>query len=221
MDPTFYRHDRIFPGIDEATFSTAFAVTDGVFSWVGDAADIPAGVDVVDLDGAVVLPGLIDAHTHPTYISLTMDAVACTVPEVNSIDDMVTALQSHPNFGAGPDRWIEGWGYDESKLAERRTPTRHDLDRVSTTQPIFVLRSCCHSAICNTRALELAGITAETPDPPAAKFGRDADGSPNGVLTEHAANKAVAQAKDPPDSGPRPWPWRGQLIIWPPVELLR
>ncbi|MDO5498322.1 MAG: amidohydrolase [Propionibacteriaceae bacterium] len=195
MTPRYYRHDQIFQGTDETSFARAFAVEDGLFTWVGPVEDIPAGAEVVDLDGAVVLPGLIDAHTHPTYIALTMDAVACTVPDVGSIDDMIDVLRTHPNFGAGADQWIEGWGYDESKLAERRTPTRHDLDKVSTTQPIFVLRSCCHSAICNTRALELAGITAETPDPPAARFGRDPDGTPNGVLTEHAANKAVSKAK--------------------------
>ncbi|WP_432557586.1 amidohydrolase [Granulicoccus sp. GXG6511] len=192
---TYYRHDKIFQGRDETSWLTAFAVEAGVITWVGRAEDIPADADVRDLGGAVVLPGLIDAHTHPTYIALTVDAVACTVPEVHSIDEMVAALQAHPNHGKDRNTWIEGWGYDESKLAEGRTPTRHDLDQVSTTQPVFVLRSCCHSAICNTRALEIAGITAETPDPPNARFGREPDGTPNGVLTEHAANLAVSKAK--------------------------
>lgn len=191
----YYRGARIFTGADETTFVTAFAVDGGRFVWTGDAADIPSGAAVDDLDTPVVLPGLIDAHTHPTFIAMTVDAVACTVPLVHSIPEMVGALQRHPNAGKGDTAWIEGWGYDESKLAEGRTPTRHDLDLVSTTQPVYVLRSDCHSGVCNTRALELAGITAGTPDPHHAHFGRDADGTPNGVLVEHAANQRVVQAK--------------------------
>ena len=190
-----YRHPKIFTGTGEDDFATAFAVQDGVITWVGEAADVPVGAVVEDLEGGVVLPGLIDAHTHPTYIAQIVDAVACTVPEVSSIPEMIEALRGHRNVGRGDHLWIEGWGYDESKLAERRSPTRHDLDQVSTTQPVYVLRSDAHSGICNTRALELAGITRETVDPPAAEFGRDPDGTPNGVLKEHGANQPVVQAK--------------------------
>lgn len=198
MPPSYYRHPKIFAGVDETTFVTAFAVEGERFTWVGDAREIPPGAEVHELAGPLVLPGFIDAHTHPTYIALTVNAVACTVPLVHSIPEMLAALRQHPNYGKGPEAWIEGWGYDESKLAEHRTPTRADLDQVSTTQPIYVERSDFHSAICNTRALELAGISRETPDPPDGRFERDADGAPNGVLTENAKH-AVAHAKGPAD----------------------
>jgi predicted amidohydrolase YtcJ len=191
----YYRNAKIFTGVDEVSFATAFAVEDGTFAWVGDVADIPRDAEVEDLDSKVVLPGLIDAHTHPTYISMTVDAVLCTVPLVHSIPEMIEALKKHPAYGKGDAVWIEGWGYDESKLAGGRTPTREDLDQVSTTQPVYVLRSDCHSGICNTRALEIASITKDTPDPEGAHFGREADGTPNGILQEHAANQAVMQAK--------------------------
>lgn len=191
----YYRNAKIFPGLDETTFVSAFAVQDGRFAWVGDADDIPPEAKVEDLGAPVVLPGLIDAHTHPTFLAMTLDAVACTVPLVHSIPDMIDALSRHPAYGQGDTTWIEGWGYDESKLAEGRTPTRHDLDAVSTTQPVYVLRSDCHSGICNTKALELAGITAATPDSEGAHYGRGPDGAPNGVLCEHAANQTVVRAK--------------------------
>lgn len=191
----YYRHPKIFTGTAEDGFASAFAEQDGVLAWVGDAAELPPGEDVVDLEGELVVPGLIDAHTHPTYISLIVDAVACTVPQVGSIPEMVAALRRHRNAGRGDGLWIEGWGYDESKLVERRSPTRHDLDQVSRTQPVYVLRSDAHSGICNTRALELAGITKDTVDPPGAEFGRDPDGTPNGVLKEHGANQPVLRAK--------------------------
>lgn len=195
MSTTYYTAPTVFTGEDETTFVTAFAVEDGEFTWVGDAADVPADADTVRLEHPV-LPGLLDVHTHATYIAMLVNAVPCTVPVVTDIPSMIAALKAHPNAGAGPDAWIEGWGYDESKLAEGRTPTRHDLDQVSTDQPVHVLRSDCHSGVCNTRALELAGITADTPDPEGAAFGREDDGrTPNGVLTEHNANQVVMNAK--------------------------
>jgi len=191
----YYRHPKIFTGVDEGSYATAFRVEDGTFAWVGRAEDIPGHVEVTDLPGGTVVPGFLDAHTHPTLLALTVDAVPCTVPVVTSIPSMLAALGRHPAYGRGDSAWIQGWGYDESKLSEGRTPTRHDLDQVSRTQPVHVLRSDCHSGICNTRALELAGITRDTPDPPGAHFGRDDDGIPNGILCEHDANQVVMRAK--------------------------
>ena len=189
---------KIFTGRNENEFVTAFKVADGTITWTGDSIDV-AGTHAIDLNGATVLPGFIDIHTHPTYVAMTVDAVACTVPVVNNIPDMIGALKRHRNYGKGPNDWIEGWGYDESKLAEHRTPTTQDLDKVSTTQPVYVLRSDAHSGICNTRALQIAGITKHTPDPEGAHFGRYDNGEPNGVLEEHGANDVVLRAKSVED----------------------
>lgn len=189
----YYTAAKVFTATDETTTATAFAVDGETFSWVGEAGDVPAGADVVDLGDVTVLPGMVDVHTHASYIAEIAAAVPCTVPVVRDIPSMIEALKQHPN--AGGQGWIDGWGYDESKLAEHRTPTRHDLDLVSTTQPVHVMRSDCHSGICNTRALEIAGISAKTPDPEHGRFGRDEDGVPNGVLVEHGANQAILRAK--------------------------
>ncbi|OAL42078.1 hypothetical protein A0O29_0439 [Lactobacillus delbrueckii subsp. bulgaricus] len=102
-----------------------------------------------------------------------MHGAACTPPLVNSISEMQEALCHTPEYGQGLDVWIEGWGFDESKLAEHRSPTRDDLDQVSTTQPIFLYRSDCHSSVGNSRALELAGIDEHTPDPAGGKIEKD------------------------------------------------
>ena len=189
---------KIFTARGEEEFVTAFKVAGGTVTWAGDAGEVE-GAGAVDLGGRTALPGFVDVHTHPTYIAMTLRAVACTVPVVTDIPGMIEALERHPNYGKGPGDWIEGWGYDESKLAERRTPTAEDLDKVSTTQPVYVLRSDCHSGICNTRALEIAGIRRDTPDPEGARFGRYANGEPNGVLEELAANEAVLRARSPQD----------------------
>jgi predicted amidohydrolase YtcJ len=197
MREQLYVNGKVFTGQAEDQFTSAFRVSDGTFSWVGNASDV-AGRTVVDLHGRTILPGFLDVHTHPALMSTLADAVACLPPAVNNMSELIAALKAHPNFGRGEALWIEGWGYDESKLQERRKPTAEDLNRVSTTQPVCVRRSDGHSAVCNTRALQLAGITRETPDPPGARFERDSTGEPNGILTEIAAIEAVLGARPSP-----------------------
>jgi predicted amidohydrolase YtcJ len=188
---------KVFTARNEEEFATAFTIVDSTIRWVGHASEVndPAAID---LQGRTVLPGLIDVHTHPTLVAGTATCIPCTVPAVKSIAEMIEALRGHPRLGRGEKDWIEGFGYDESKLAEHRTPTSADLDRVSVTQPVLVMRSDCHSAVCNSRALALAGITRATPDPPGARFGRDEKGKPNGLLQELAAIEAVSRVKPAP-----------------------
>lgn len=193
---TIFTNGNIFLGTSETDFATAFAAENGIITWTGsaqEAANRPG--KTIDLHGATVLPGLIDCHTHPKYIADALHGVACTPPYVNSIADMIEALKASPAAGKGPDTWIEGWGFDESKLAEHRSPTVDDLDQVSTTQPIFIYRSDCHSSVGNSRALELAGIDADTPDPIGGKIEKFPDGRPTGFMREVAASQLLIRAK--------------------------
>ena len=199
-DEQLFVNGKIFTGLAaDAPLCDAMRTENGRVVWTGHVDGIPEGA--IDLQGRTVVPALCDAHTHPSWVAETVTAAACVSPVVNSIPDMIEALKAHPAHtanGGSADDWITGWGYDEGKLAEHRTPTRHDLDQVSRTQPIFVRRSDCHSAICNTRALELAGITKETPDPAGGRYGRDPDGTPNGVLTEFSAASTVQRVMTKP-----------------------
>lgn len=183
---------RVFTGAGEREFASAFRVRDGRFAWVGSAADLPLveRAAAVDLGGRTVLPGLLDVHTHPAMMATLADAVPCLPPAVRSIDELVAALR------AGPDgAWLVGYGYDDAKFPGGIGPTAADLDRLSTGRPVLVHRCDGHSAVANTAALAAAGITATTPDPPGAAFGRYPDGRPNGVLTELAAVDRVASAQ--------------------------
>jgi predicted amidohydrolase YtcJ len=188
---TTFTNGRVFTGESETAFATAFRVVDGIIDWVGDTADV-TDQDAVDLGGRTVLPGLLDSHTHPALLAGTAAAVECFPPAVRSIDELVTVLQQHASTVTGADAWVLGRGFDDTKFPEGRMPTAADLDRVVTDRPVLVWRCDAHSAVCNTRALEIAGITADTSDPDGARFERDADGRPNGVLTEIAAVNAVA-----------------------------
>lgn len=193
-----FHHARVFTGTGERDVASAFRIRDGRFTWVGAAAGLPAAerAAAIDLGGRTVLPGFLDVHTHPAMMATLAGAIPCLPPGVTSIDDLVAALRSGPD---GPG-WLEGYGYDDAKFPGGIGPTAADLDRVSGTRPILVHRCDGHSAVANTAALAAAGVTANTPDPPGASFGRHADGRPNGVLTELAAVDRVAAARPVPDA---------------------
>ena len=174
---------KVFTGTGEEDFATAFRIEDRVFTRVGHA---PEGTGGTDLGGRTVVPGFLDVHSHPSLLATLADTVACLPPEVSSLADLLDRLRTHPALGR-EDRWVEGYGFDESGWPEGRKPTRYDLDQVSATQPVYVRRSDSHSLVCNSRALELAGITRDTPDPVGGRIGRDADGEPDGVLAERPA----------------------------------
>lgn len=196
---TTFHHARVFTGAGEHGWAGAFRIEDGRFTWVGDAARLSTAerAAAVDLGGRTVLPGLLDVHTHPAMMATLADAVPCLPPAVTSIEDLLGALRA--GAGTDPDGWLVGYGYDDAKFPGRRGPTAADLDRVSATRPILIHRCDGHSAVASTAALAAAGITAGTPDPPGAAFGRHPDGRPNGVLTELAAVARVADARPAPD----------------------
>ncbi|TXK18861.1 amidohydrolase [Homoserinibacter sp. GY 40078] len=194
-----FTNATVFTGAGPDSRASAFRVEDGVITWVGDAADA-ADEAAIDLGGRTVLPGLLDLHTHPALMAEAADAADCLPPRVTSLAGLIEVLRAH-GAERPDDAWIVGRGYDDSRFPEGRAPTAADLDEVSADRPVLVWRCDGHSAACNTRALEIAGIDRETPDPEGARFERDADGHPTGVLTELAAVAAVADCRPEPDHG--------------------
>ena len=158
--------------------------------WAGATEELPeayagSAYAEVDLGGARVLPGFVDAHMHALMLASYAKQISALPPAITSIEDLVDAIRTR-RAKQGPDRWIEGWGYDESLLAERRPPTRWDLDRGCADAPVCIIRTCSHIRCVNSRALELAGIDRTTPDPPGGEIERDVSGEPTGVLKESA-----------------------------------
>ncbi len=193
MTTQCFVNGKVFTGTGADDFVSAFRIRDGVFDWVGDASDVSTE-DVFELDGATVLPGLLDVHTHPGFMASLSSSVSLLPPSVSALSGLLDRLRTHENFGRDDDSWIEGFGYDDATFPDGH-PTRSDLDQVSTTQVVFVRRSDGHTACVNSRALELAGITRDTQDPAGARFERDEHGEPNGVLTEIAAVDAVERIR--------------------------
>lgn len=184
-----YINGNIFTSCPERPAAQSMAVREGRIVWLGTdkeaAARQAAAERIVDLKGRRVLPGFVDCHMHALMLADCCRQISALPPLVSSIDDLVAEIQK-VRKKQGPAQWIQGWGYDEGKLAEHRAPTRHDLDRGCSDAPVIIRRTCAHVCAVNSKALELAGIDAATPDPAGGRIGRFADGTPNGILYENA-----------------------------------
>ena len=173
---------------DDANLSaTAFAVKNGRFSAVGSDADIrnlAAGgrTQVMDVEGMTVLPGFIDAHSHPSGAGL--NALKNVNTNLGSIARIQAALGERAQR-TPPGEWIIGYMYDDTKQEEGRPLNRRDLDAVSTEHPIVVGHRGGHTGVYNSKAFELAGVTVNTPDPFGGHFFRE-----NGELTGKVAERA-------------------------------
>ena len=183
-----YINGKIYTCDEENRYAQAMTVQDGVITWVGAQEDLPAGDwTVVDLGGKRVIPGFVDAHMHPVMLADFSKKISSLPPKVHSIEELKEEIRK-VRQAQGPDKWIEGWGYDEGKLAEGRSPTRWDLDEGCSDAPVSIIRTCGHIRCVNSKALELAGITKDTPDPQGGQIDRDENGEPTGVLRENARN---------------------------------
>ena len=151
---------------------------------------------VVDLEGKTMTPGFVDTHVH--FSSGGRRARFVDLRYVRSMDALIDAIKKKAET-LPPGRWIQGYGYNESKLTEKRFPNRYDLDKASTDHPISITRQGGHDGIrVNSLALELAGISKDTPDPePPSFIHRDPEtGEPLGNLREEGAlpvQKLIAQ----------------------------
>lgn len=170
----------------ESLYAEALLCDGGRILFAGAEKDLPAGeYPRIDLGGRTVIPGFVDAHMHPVMLADFSRQIACLPPKVNSIQELIQEIARVRSEKPEGD-WIKGWGYDEGKFAEHRSPNRYDLDKGSSDFPVFLTRSCEHIRCVNSKALELAGITRDTPDPQGGEIERDEHGEPTGVLKENA-----------------------------------
>ncbi|XVH32323.1 amidohydrolase [Haloferacaceae archaeon DSL9] len=168
----------------------AVAIRDGRIVRVGTGYDVEflagAETDVVDLEGRIVLPGFIDAHTHMTTMGRYL--VHADLSAVDSLDEAVDLLAARAD--ATDDEWVLGFGYDESRWPEGRYPTGADLDAVSETRPVVAFREDMHVASVNSVVLDRFLDSM-----PAADVETD-DGEPTGVVVEEAIDP-VYEAVEP------------------------
>lgn len=200
--------DAIYHGGDVVTIddknptAEAVAIKDGKIIAVGKKADLLKlkgnNTKLIDLGGKALLPGFVDGHGHCLYVGVQASSANLLPPPDHTVND-IPGLQAELKKWAKGDtakkfQLILGFGYDDAQLKEQRHPTRHELDEVSKDLPVLIIHQSSHLAAMNTKALELAGFTADTKNPPGGVIRREKDGkTPDGVLEETAFMMAAGK----------------------------
>ena len=154
---------------------------------VGSNADVEVlrgrETKVIDAGGKLLLPGFNDAHVH--FVSGGLQLDAAQLNDAASTDEFVRLVGEQAKK-TPKGEWIQGGDWDETKWSPPALPTKELIDPVTPDNPVFISRYDGHSALANSAALRLAGVTSKTPDPPGGTIVRDANGNPTGDLKDAA-----------------------------------
>src|SRR5262245_44998942 len=173
---------------DSQPRAQAVAISDGRLVAVGSNEEISglatSRTTKVDLTGRTVVPGFIDAHSHPCYAGLRhLRQVDC---DLRSISDIQNAIRQRA-AQTPPGNWVLGFKYDDTKTSDARPLTREDLDSAAASHPVRIEHRGGHTAYVNSLALKMAGVSEATPDPAGGRFDRDpTTGRLNGRVSENA-----------------------------------
>ena len=186
-------HGTVLTVDAQDSVAQAIAIRAGKIVRVGSDADVLAFVSpatrVIDLHGRTITPGLIDSHGHfadggaDELFHVDLSAATSIAEVQRLVQARVRTLK--------PGEWLQGDGWDEGKLAEHRYVRAADLDGITPANPVWLTQTTGHYGVANTVALRLAGISADTTDPPAGTIDRDAARQPTGVLKEAAMQPVV------------------------------
>lgn len=192
-----FRNGRVYTVAGPQPWAQAVAVKGNTITYVGDEAGAMAlagsATRVVDLDGRLLMPGFVEGHTHPFLGAFLTSGVDLQVPTgVDALRAIEQYAKANPN---GPIRGF-GWRVD---MFGPDGPTRADLDRIVPDRPAFFFAIDGHSLWANSKALEIAGVTRDTPDPiPGfSYYARDANGDPTGYILEVNAVLGLVNAVEP------------------------
>jgi predicted amidohydrolase YtcJ len=192
-------HGRILTVDSHDSIAQALAIRGGKIIAIGSDRDIlrlaGAATQRIDLHGRTATPGLIDSHAHIADAGVE-ELYHVHLSDASTIAEVVKRVRAGI-AGLKPGEWLQGDGWDEGKLAERRYVTAADLDGVSPDNPLWLMHTTGHYGVANSAALRLAKISAASKDPPAGTIDRDAGGQPTGVLKE-SAKDAVIDLIPPP-----------------------
>ena len=186
-------------------YKEAIIVKDKAIQFVGSKEEamkfVGNNFKVIDLKGNTLLPGFIDGHAH--FASFSAQAIGAKIlpPPDAGAKDIPSLIKILKKWNTPDNRaltgWIFGMGFDDSVLEEKRFPTKHDLDQVSTEYPIMIVHISGHFAVVNSKALELLEITSTTKNPEGGIIRRENGTEPNGVLEELAAIPYMLKVLNP------------------------
>ena len=192
----------------------ALAVTGGRITAVGTTAEINGFVGqetrVLDLNGALAVPGFIDSHAHFMdlgFAQLRLDLVGTRSSSeiVRKLKDVAAAPVKEDEEDDVDDEvvWVRGHGWDQNDWRKKEFPTAAILDRVVPERPVYLTRIDMHVGWANSKAMELAGVDRETPDPEGGEIIRDEEGNPTGVFIDLATELITNSIPDPSDEDRR------------------
>lgn len=184
-----YRNGTVLTMDATGRVAEAVSIENGRILRVGSNTEIGVNATkVIDLKGRALLPGFYAAHDHFPSSGLAalyqVDLNSPPMGAIRTMDELIAALRKKAQT-TPQGEWIIGRGYDDTLLAERRHPTRTDLDRVSTNHPVYIVHTSGHLAVANSKALGIAGINKATPQPKGGRIRIDPKtGEPTGVIEE-------------------------------------
>ncbi len=181
---TLFTNGAVFDGRNHLEGVSVLA-RDGQVAAIGPDDEVrrdAGGVEEVDLAGGLLVPGFTDAHMHPMVGGL--ERLRCELTDLSSAGDYLDRIRKHAQEQPAAE-WFRGGGWSTDAFPPTG-PTAELLDRVVPDRPAFIPSADHHDAWVNSKALEVAGITAETPDPPDGWFERDERGRPTGTIREAA-----------------------------------
>lgn len=187
---SFYTNGTILTMEDHALYAEAVCVEHGRIKGVGTAQEVMKlredGDEVVDLNGAVMLPGFIDAHSH--FVGAANAMTQCDLSLCKDFGEIIERMREFREKRNLPeDAWIIGCNYDQNFLAEGRHPDKTVLDQISEENPVLLIHASSHMGVTNSRGLAIQGITEATEDCPGGRYGRAAGTKePDGYMEEKA-----------------------------------
>lgn len=182
----FYVNGRIYTMDGNMNVAEVMATRGGRIVAIGSKSDLEGSVrpkKVVDLGGKTVFPGFIDAHAH--LMSLGVSKITVDLLGAPS-EAAIASLVEQRIRKSEPGQWVRGRGWDQNLWSTKRFSTHEILDKISPNNPIYLARVDGHAAWINKKAMEIAEITKQVPDPAGGKIVRDGSGNPTGVFVDNA-----------------------------------
>ena len=194
MAHLYYNGNIITMETDSPTYAEAIVEQSGKIAFVGTLKEAEkrfSNLNKIDLMGKTLLPGFIDPHSHFGMVSNTMGQVdlnPAPVGTVKNIDDILANLKKYKQEKNIPDgEWIFGWGYDDGELAEKRHPTKKDIDKVLPNNPVYLQHTSGHMGVANSLGLKELKVNAETKNPDGGNIDRFPNTQePTGLVQETA-----------------------------------
>jgi predicted amidohydrolase YtcJ len=194
-----FKNGNIYTGNDDKPKAEAVAAQYGKIVFVGSNAEAKKyegkGVKVIDLKGAAVVPGLVDAHYH--FSGVGFREMNLNLEGTTSLEDFLAKVIARVDK-AKPGEWVTGRGWIETFWKPPVFPTRWDLDKIAPNNPVFLTRADGHGAVANSAALKIAGVDKDSENPFGGEIMKDKKtGEPNGMLLDRAQALVTSHTPSP------------------------